>query len=114
MTQTQSLQDNRKGVHTPGPWGEGDGAPWHVDNDDGGSFSWAGICAANGQVVALLPFEGMWNDPELDANARLIAAAPEMAEFIAEWEHWESGFADNETPHLAKARALLAKLGGAA
>ena len=52
--------------------------------------------------------------PECEANARLIAAAPEMAELLERVAEWNapSGFSDCDRV-IASARALLAKVNNA-
>ena len=49
------------------------------------------------------------------ANARLIAAAPEMAELLAEFEKqwdWEDKTGAPQHPDVQRARALLARIRG--
>lgn len=51
-------------------------------------------------------------DGEGAANARLIAAAPEMAELLADWLR-DSATADTtDSPLESRARALLSRIGG--
>lgn len=59
-----------KSAHTPGPWRLG---PIHSD----GSFA---IHSNKGSIVHAIPFGSTLQDR--DANARLIAAAPEMLEAL--------------------------------
>jgi len=66
--------------HTPGPW------VWHCEPGHGGA-----LCSAHGTVIDHTNYEGMWFGRYLDAedaaNARLIAAAPDLLEAarLARW-----------------------------
>lgn len=68
--------------HTPGPWtGKGDDgkyaeSPWSADHESAGSYTWAPIYGRK-RVVALVVRADL-DDAALDADARLIVAAPEM------------------------------------
>lgn len=75
--------------HTSGPWvAIKDGKyvtenPYNVDHEDGHDLTTAPIGGPDGQVVALVVMDdefrkNRWDDTELDANASLIAAAPEL------------------------------------
>jgi hypothetical protein len=69
---------------TPGPWfGIVDGryadTEWNAENDMAQVSTVAPISDASGKTLALVVSEG-WDDSELDANARLIAAAPDLLE----------------------------------
>lgn len=74
------------GQHTPGPW------------------AWLSrqkvLNSAEGKILDHCPYEGMWfaryDDEEDEANARLIAAAPDHATALrliisgkARWEPWD-------------------------
>lgn len=93
--------------HTPGPW--------HVEPDQ--PSHGAALCVvAEGAVIARTPECGAYGDAEQaidEANARLIAAAPELA-ILA--EAFVSYLEDNsKSPRrraacLAEARAVLAKV----
>ena len=89
--------------HTPGPWTQGHSASgiecvWldgHVEPDSG-----------MGSV-------GTWIDCNTEANARLIAAAPELLEALAEVVRAADGEGWKQLdPNLAKARAAIAKATG--
>jgi len=57
--------------HTPGPW---------IWGPDYGGLYGAG---PDNAVLSYQPYEGMWlAHPEAEANARLIAAAPEMLDML--------------------------------
>jgi hypothetical protein len=62
-----------EGKHTPGPWRES-----HGDYDRQRGYT-HGTIRANGIIIAGLPAPGSIGAAEMDANARLIAAAPETA-----------------------------------
>lgn len=52
---------------------------WKAVNDYRASVTWTGIIGADGAVVALpVSDRPALSDPIFDANARLIAAAPEL------------------------------------
>lgn len=58
--------------HTPGPW--------RVGTDDRSIFTVRGTTSAGMQHIATAAGCASLNDADLRANARLIAAAPELAE----------------------------------
>lgn len=68
--------------HTPGPWSERgqdgffDDHSWNADNNEAGRTSFLAV-HANGTVIALV-VRTDWDDAKLEADARLIAAAPEL------------------------------------
>lgn len=124
--------------HTPGPWvsidAHGKYNPdhdWYVHNDEEETTESAAVWAGD-TVVALVVAAGSgWNfsNPEFDANARLIAAAPELLEALqsllrehdAVFSRREDGAKDsyyNAHPGRAtayrKARAVIAKATGEA
>lgn len=82
-------------MHTPGPWiAKGDDGrfladnPWTVDHDESGRYTSVPI-HANGQVLAMVVMDGErqedWmDDTELEANATLMAAAPELLDDLRE------------------------------
>ena len=82
--------------HTPGPWTAG----LHEDPQ------WK-VCGPRGPFhIVCLTSQG--NDA---ANARLIALAPEMADFIRWYaEEWKNHTEGRYVGPLATARALLARL----
>ena len=72
------------GSHTPGPWMEIE-TETSIDLDDDGHgrlTGWGDIADSNGRVIAVALGYGAWIDPECDANARLIAAAPDLLEAL--------------------------------
>jgi len=72
------------GEHTPGPWGLGNHNDWSVDGP-GNYSSWHLLAKGRKAPIAILcePMKG-WrdNDAQLEANARLIAAAPDLLEAL--------------------------------
>ena len=61
----------------------------------------------------LLPVLQLSRGVNMEANARLIAAAPEMAELLAEWESsYDRPRTDEDADILRATRALLARLEG--
>ena len=72
--------------YTKGPWfGKKDGkyrdSPWNLDHDDGHNASWAPITTTAGRCLALVVNDDTkrpmdFQDAEMHANAKLIAAAP--------------------------------------
>jgi hypothetical protein len=92
--------------HTPGPWT----ADKLQDRDTFNIF-------ANGFVSAMCQVSRMENSTrstsgnETAANARLIAAAPELLEFAKEWLDRQG---TDENYMVMKARAAIAKAKGAA
>ena len=86
---------------TPGTWFLN--GPWNIYAEREGERS---------KCVATIVPQG--TIAEREANARLIALAPELAEalaaFIDEWHADESNFYRAETAPIKQARALLAKI----
>ena len=82
--------------HTPGPW--------YIDNQ-------GHIRAADGKGVATAVY-GMRRLDCIEANSKLIAAAPDMADAL-QWatKFLGDNFSDSDMPELAKLRAALAKAG---
>lgn len=109
---------------TPGPWTAKDengmylcDHEWHTESDSA-SLTCSAPIHANGEVVAIAVTEG-WREAKIDANARLIAAAPDLLEALQEIV----GFVDREGPasqewkaiseSCEKANAVIAKATGA-
>jgi hypothetical protein len=85
--------------HTPGPW--------KVREDYAGSMS----VVSHDHFLARV---GPPNTEQSAANARLIAAAPDLLEALREFvESFEGCYADGE-PAMIKAQAAIAKATGAA
>lgn len=91
--------------HTPGPW-------WDYETLDGG----VRIDAPSGLICRLRP------DEDAKANARLIAAAPELLQMCTEllhevegnekWRQEHLGRNYSETQLIVEARAAIAKATG--
>jgi hypothetical protein len=100
--------------HTPGPWTietpMGEETPWIVEAGKQ-SYEW--------HCIAIVPIEPEDEDdlpiPQARANARLIAAAPELlgalTDLLASWST-ESGWMNNDLV-ADRARAAIAKATGA-
>lgn len=85
--------------HTPGPW------KTHLTDD-------TLVVDGNGLVIAHMGGLYLGDDSPMEANARLIAAAPDLLaalEVIAADSRWTSG-----EPTLMQARAAIAKAKGEA
>jgi hypothetical protein len=99
--------------HTPGPWTAKDESgqyfcdhDWHAESDSA-SLSCSAPIHANGEVVAIAVTEG-WSDAKIDANARLIAAAPDLLDAL---ESLVEGMDASgiKGSYLESARAAIAK-----
>lgn len=88
--------------HTPGPWEK-------VDGTDGIT---RGIRGRHGpEMVNVINWHGISRATSVtgQANARLIAAAPDLLEFVQEWLGRQG---TDENYMTAKARAAIAKATG--
>ena len=96
--------------HTPGEWRasamEMDPGAWRLLNR--GKID----IVRRGQDVIAAVWCGDDKDGEEAANARLIAAAPELLEALQQAEEWLTGWASAE-PYLSVIRAAIAKATGA-
>ena len=98
--------------HTPGPWIWEEGY-YGLRSEDSGLRS-----EDSGWILRYADYEGMWLDGNEDANARLIAVAPEMFyalcglanHFRAKLESGEGGIDDRE--ELEALEKLIAKAEG--
>lgn len=117
--------------HTKGPWSGKDengtflrDHSWDVSNEDDFDCIACAPIHASGRVIALAVTDypdGSWkDDSELEANAALIAAAPELLEALESIEMRLDAFneaqrdmpADSVWVCLEKARAAIAKAKG--
>ena len=90
---------------TPGPWvAEKNKSYWFVAPEtgagDGKPFQVADVCSSE---------PGHRDGWLQEANARLIAAAPELLEFVTEWLERQG---DDNNYMTSKARAAIAKATG--
>lgn len=103
--------------HTPGPWIAAKGAGWLVTRPNAQERREAAIAVGMTPAVTIVGTPYNWFDEEeSEANARLIAAAPELLEALkalvnncADYEPWQR-------PCLTfdNARAAIAKAEGGA
>ena len=100
-------------THTPGPW--------HNFEQNGMNPNYKGLYeidanhpSGSRQTIAVTPYKG--DARELNANARLIASAPDMLEMCKLFEECMAnmdGMDGYDTSYeLAKVRAVLAKVEG--
>lgn len=97
--------------HTPGPWHQGEG------NGEGSIFPAAGRMRMEKGGTTLYPICTMvtgWEAAEDAANAALVAEAPAMAQALRDLCEWAERTGGWESPCWDRARALLARLDGAA
>lgn len=100
-------------MHTPGPWAIAQAFAEHGLTMNDGSIP----LMAGDQRVALIDYIGdapqrkryRAESPERDANARLIAAAPDMLKAL---KFVVSFFGDTEAPPCFRARAVIARATG--
>jgi hypothetical protein len=93
--------------HTPGPWELSDHFTVYKLNEDRrrANIFWATVYAGNQHGTVKT------ERSEVAANARLIAAAPDLLEALQAVREWAEGSAENYTGDhpVAKARAAIAK-----
>lgn len=87
-------------MHTPGPW---------TTQHPQGTFE-TFIWQAEPHSVLLASAHGL----NREANARLIAAAPELLEAVYQLVQWADCMGGFEAPQWGRARAALAKAKGGA
>lgn len=101
--------------HTPGPWHQTRKHPRQISDTRGFKIAKC-LTTTKGANFEMTPAEA-------EANARLIAAAPDMLEALEGFvemyvdfaESGDAGFFDaEETPQVIKARAAIAKAKGEA
>lgn len=95
-------QTEQKSMHTPGPWS--------AFTDDSGSRPHTNIVAVNPRTDCVFSLPG---HHKRDPNVQLIAAAPELLDFIRQIAKRDPVFAKgHEKQVIADARALVAKAEG--
>ena len=97
--------------HTPGPWSS---SMW--TDDVAGAVGWSIVCGDAGHLVPTNTFETD-DEEEAEANARLIAAAPELLDALkAMLDQFNystvSGLVHDESMAIMKAREAIAKATG--
>lgn len=99
--------------HTPGPWATVD-AEWMISQRSGMGYRYFPV-RSSGQTWDIANVFADEDDPEMLANARLIAAAPELLQelkrLLSMWEKaigWEKDYMDMGDA----ARAAIAKAEG--
>lgn len=105
---------------TRGPWhAKRDGmyvdTPWSVSHEDDHDATWAPVTSESGRTLAIVVNDDTkrpmrFHEDEMHANARLIAAAPELLEFAEEWLRIQGS---DENYMTAKAKKAIAKATGA-
>jgi len=97
---------------TPGPWtATHNGHYWQIDSDTHGQIGDA--CSSNTIYIGGKELSRDKARPIAAANARLMAAAPELLAALVDlcdaWEHNGGTFKGNVTKSTAAARAVIAK-----
>ena len=90
-------------THTPGPWE----ASTHPANDPEYCHVWAKGRGSDIALVVRADNESMINVGSAEANAHLMAAAPEMLAALKEIARWCSGEYCAETPMLGAAMKVF-------
>lgn len=91
---------SERAKHTPGPWYVMAGMP-------------SNVLSAGGLRVARCDFDGNFDSAEARANAKLMAAAPDMFAALEAWTDWLDKYGkDFHGPCIDDARAALAKARG--
>jgi hypothetical protein len=105
-----------KTAFTPGPWRTGGSDEWTVDGP-GSHSAWHILAKGRKAPIAIVcePMRGFYGqgDETLTANGKLIAAAPQLYEALAEMvgDHATGGTWRTEAETIAKARAALTAAG---
>ena len=106
--------------HTPGPWEVQNSDQWRAESRDTGFATFCHVGPPKGLAVALAVSDEDGEGHEVEANARLIAAAPDLLDAIEAllgWvKAWDCDFVmDDEWPaDDEKIKAAIAKARGEA
>ncbi len=86
--------------HTPGTWRTSDCGEWSASYDGLGSSCYQGVKDEFGNVVALAVAHNseLFSEPDTEANARLIAAAPDLLAVCQELEQSASYWSEYDVP----------------
>ena len=87
MTDTQSTAPPKTAQHTPGPW--------YMDGYDLGHYEFAVYGGERNAYIARLEDDGGDTAEQVEANARLIAAAPDL---LAALRHFVAPFGHTFSP----------------
>ena len=106
-------------MHTPGPWSVYADMRTDVCRATGDELSYVAGWNIESPAEEIVGCEGIISGPTSEANARLIAAAPELLEALEEarrqLEYVDGRFPTGTTPAvLARINAAIAKARGAA
>ena len=104
--------------HTPGPWTYHRGSwGFHGDPDEDSGFHFllggeeaSGVEEIIGYADMLYPDDGQQYE-EAEANARLIAAAPDLLAALEAWLAWDGEIRETPSPRIM-AEAAIAKAKG--
>ena len=105
--------------HTPGPWAAAKGVGWLVSRKNAEERREAALAVGMNPARSLVgtPDSSWFNDAECEANARLMAAAPDLFEALEEalpslqWANIHGSRCDEE---IAAAQLAIAKARGVA
>lgn len=112
--------------HTPGPWKVRKATPQAMRLCELGENGWEPVAREEGQFLCVLADSNKWqgwemppygaicampvNTPTGQANARLIAGAPELLEALKTWERWYSVDSSEYNRETARGMGLAAIL----
>lgn len=94
------MKNETMSKHTPGPWVLEDKGYKYIVHKPGDGYITRDVCRIDSSTMSAFNQE---------ANARLIAAAPELLEFVCEWLDRQGS---DENYMTAKAKAIISKVTG--